>query len=174
MSEAIIAGVVIGALALAGGASGSWGMRQHARGAARLLGMPATAAETAFLGGTLSQTVSAGRPLARLELFAWGIRLGASARLLQFLPVPIPTWEARYGELAVVRHVASHRTHGLRFAVASTPHAVVFWSSRCAEILDRLEAAGATVDRSVRSLKQAGGVYTSALDGSDGANPSRS
>jgi hypothetical protein len=171
VSQAIIAAVVIGALALPILAAGSWGARQHARGAARIVGMPATAPVSAFLGGTLSRTVTAGWPLARLELFAWGIRLGASARLVQFLPVPVPTWEARFSELDVIRHVVSHGAHGLRFAVPATADAVVFWSGRCAEILDHLEAAGATVDRSVTSLKQAGGLYSSAADGSERGLP---
>jgi len=43
-------------------------------------------------------------------------------------------------------------------ALAGSTDAVVFWSRGCPEILDRLESAGATVDRSVTSLKQAGGI----------------
>jgi hypothetical protein len=112
--------------------------------------------------------VSATWPLARLELFEWGIRLRSSRRALTFLPLFVPTWEARgtkrsgskpYDELAVVKTVTGAGTSGLRFAVSGESDAVVFWSSSCAEILDRLAAAGATVDRSAMSLKQAGGVY---------------
>lgn len=159
MSGPVIACLVIGALALAGGGAGIWGMRQQTREAARILGMPVTAPESAFLGGTLSRTVSAGFPLARLEIFGWGVRLGASARWRRFLPLSIPTWEVRYEELAVVRRVTAYGQEGLRFAMTASADAVVFWSSRCPEILDRLEAAGAAVDRSVTPLKRAGGIY---------------
>jgi hypothetical protein len=161
MSDPVIAGLIIGALVLAGSGAGIWGMRQQTSEAARILGMPVTAPESAFLGGMLSRAVSAGYPLARLETFGWGVRLGASTRLLRFLPLSVPTWEARYEELAVVRLVTSYGQEGLRFAMTGSADAVVFWSVRCLEILDRLEAAGATVDRSVTSLKQAGGVYKS-------------
>lgn len=115
--------------------------------------------DATFLGGALTPTVSATWPLARLELFEWGIRLRSSRRALTFLPLFVPTWEARYDELAVVKNVTGAGTSGLRFAVSGESDAVVFWSSSCPEILDRLAAAGATVDRSAMSLKQAGGVY---------------
>jgi hypothetical protein len=171
MSDATVAGLVIGLLALPVCAAGIWGMRQQTHVAARLLGIPVTAPKTAFLGGALTRTVTATWPLARLELFTWGIRLGASARLLQLLPLSLPTWEARYGELGVVRRVTSHGTEGLRFAVTGATDAVVFWSFRCPEILDQLEIAGATVDRTVTSLKKAGGIYDIPQEGPDRGPP---
>jgi hypothetical protein len=48
---------------------------------------------------------------------------------------------------------------GLRFAVADSTDAVVFWSAHSSEILDRLEAAGAIVDRWAVPLKRADGVH---------------
>jgi hypothetical protein len=121
--------------------------------------MPQTPPHAAFVGWALTATVTVGWPLARLELFKWGIRLGPSARLVALLPLSIPTWEARYEELATVRSVRGIVSSGLRFAVAGKSDAVVFWSFQWLEILDRLEAVGATVDRSPVPLRQAGGVY---------------
>jgi hypothetical protein len=158
VSGAVIGGVVIGLLAIVGIGAGFAGMRQLNRGASRVLGLPLTEPVAFFAGAALSRTVAVGWPLASLELFRWGVRL-SSARFLRFFPLSFPTWEARYEELAVVRHVTGPAGFGLRFAVTGSSDAVVFWSRRCSEILDRLQAAGAIVDRAVVSLKQAGGTY---------------
>ncbi len=159
MSGAVIAGVVIGLLAIAVAGAGFAGMRQQTSDAGRLVGMPLTHPESVFTGGALFQTVNAAWPLARLRLFGWGVRLDSRAGFLRFLPLSLPIWEARYEELAIVRHVTGAAGFGLRFATTGSSDAVVFWSRHCAEILDRLEAAGAVVDRSVTSLKEAGGTF---------------
>jgi hypothetical protein len=86
-------------------------------------------------------------------------RLSASGGWLRFFPLSVPTWEARYDELAVVRSVTGIGTRRLRLAVADSADAIVFWTSQWPEILDRLEAAGASVDRLSVRVKQAGGVY---------------
>ncbi len=115
--------------------------------------------ESVFIGGALSQVVSLTWPLARLRIYGWGVRLDSRAGFLRFLSLSLPTWEASYDELATVRHVTGAAGFGLRFAVTGSSDAVVFWSRRCADILDRLEAAGAVVDRQVTSLKKAGGTH---------------
>jgi hypothetical protein len=149
----------VGALALAGVAAGYWGMRRQVSSASRVIGMRDSPPVSVFVGGAIGPTVSVTTPLARLELFGWGVRLSASARWLRFFPLSVPTWEARYDELAVVRRVTGIGTGGLRLAVADSADAVVFWTSQWPEILDRLEAAGASVDRLPVRVKQAGGVY---------------
>jgi hypothetical protein len=164
MIVAVIGWIAVGALAAATAAAGLWGMNRLTRSAARELGMPLTPPDSTFVGGALTATVSVTWPLACLELFDWGVRLSSSAKLLRQLPFHVATWEARYEELAVVRSVTGRGTSGLRFAVVGSTDAVVFWSPYWRspdwpEILDRLEAAGATVDRVPVPLKQAGGVY---------------
>jgi hypothetical protein len=160
MAGSIIAAVVVGVLAVPGIAAGYWGLRQWTSSASRLVGLPVTQPEAEWLGAALTATVNVGLPLARLELFDWGVRLGSSARALRWC---IPTWEARYGELAIVKSVTGPiqvgAISGLRFAVADSADAVVFWSAHSPEILDRLQEAGATVDRSAVPLKRAGGVH---------------
>lgn len=133
--------------------------RRELSSMSRVLGMPITSPELSILGGALTATVSATWPLAHLELFGWGLRLSSSARWLRLLPLSVPTWEARYKDLAVVKSIAGLGADGLRFALIGSADAVVFWSFRRPEILDRLEAAGATVDRSAVPLKEAGGVF---------------
>jgi hypothetical protein len=159
MIVAVIGWIAVGALAVACAAAGLWGGKRLMSSAGRELGMPVTPPDSTFVGGALTATMIATSPLARLELFDWGVRLSSSARLLRQLPLHVATWEARYEELAVVRSVTVRGTSGLRFAVADSTDAVVFRSPDWPEILDRLEAAGATVDRVPVPLKQAGGVY---------------
>jgi hypothetical protein len=154
----VIAGIVIALLAGAALGAGSMGLRQQTKTAGRVVGKSASQPDAVFFGGALTRTVSATWPLARLELSDWGVRLDSSARFLHYLPLAVPTWEARYEELVTVRHVTAAAGSGLRFAVSGAPDAVVFWSRRCSEILDRLGAAGAPIDRSLTSLKLAGGT----------------
>jgi hypothetical protein len=135
-----------------------WALRQQAAGSARVIAMPDTAPERAFLGGSLSGSWSASWPLARLEFLDWGIRLGGSVRPVRWV---IGTWEARYEELATVRLISS-LTPGVRLAVKGSTDAVVFWTFQDSrEIADRLEAHGVPVDRSAMSLRKAGGIYRS-------------
>jgi len=165
VSQAVLIGIIVGVLAVGTGAAGAWGMRRQISESARVIAVPDTAPEAAFVGGAQAATVQVTWPLARLEFFSWGIRLRSNWRFLRFLPMSFPTWEARYAELATIKSVLAAAGSGVRFAVTGSPDAVVFWSSRVfwasqnPEILDRLEAAGATVDRTVISLRQAGGVY---------------
>ena len=141
MAGAVIGWIAVGGLALASVAAGYWAMRRQTSPVCRVVGMPDSPPDSVFLGGALTPTVSAGRPMAPVP------------------PLSVPTWEARYEQLAVVRSVTGVGTTGLRLAVADSTDAVVFWTSQWPQILDRLEAAGASVDRSPVRLKHAGGVY---------------
>lgn len=132
-----------------------WALRDQAGRAARLIGMPGTAPESTFLGGSLTATARATWPLARLEFFNWGIRLSASLRLLRWV---IGTWEAQYEELATVRLISSLNP-GVRLALKGSTDAVVFLTFESTQIADRLEAHGVPVDRAAISLRNAGGTY---------------
>lgn len=130
-------------------------LRKQAAAARRTVNLPHAAPERAYLGGSLSGNWSATWPLARLEFFDWGIRLSGSVRPVRWLLAP---WEAQYGELATVRLISSAAS-GVRFAVKGSTDAVVFWCIRDpGEIADRLEMHGVAVDRSVTTLRQAGGI----------------
>lgn len=127
-----------------------WALKDQAGGSARLTGMPATAPETTFIGGSLIGSTQATQPLAQLEFFDWGIRLSASVRLLRW---GTPTWEARYEELATVRLISSFKQSGVRLVVKGSTDAVVFWTfDDSAAIASRLEAHGVPVDRSATTI----------------------
>jgi len=90
-------------------------------------------------------------PLARLEIFEWGIRLTGSARPLRLV---VPTWEVNYGEITEVGMVKSPlmKGSGIRFRARAPRSPIVFWTSQGLEILDRLQEHGVGVDRSVAEL----------------------
>jgi hypothetical protein len=113
MIAAVIGWIAVGALAVACAAASLWGGKRLMSSAGRELGMPLTPPDSTFVGGALTAMVIATSPLARLELFDWGVRLSSSARLLRQLPLHVATWEARYEELAVVRSVTVRGTSGL-------------------------------------------------------------
>jgi hypothetical protein len=73
------------------------------RGTPRLVGAPDGSPERSYVGGSLTRGSRASPPLARLEFFDWGIRLGGSVGPIRRLK---PAWEARYGELRTVRFVS--------------------------------------------------------------------
>jgi hypothetical protein len=79
MPWVVIGWIAVGGLALVGVAAGYWDMRQQTSSASRVLGLPDSPPDSVFAGGALTPDVSATRPLARLELFGWGVRLSASA-----------------------------------------------------------------------------------------------
>jgi hypothetical protein len=146
--------IIVGVLALSASVVGVRWVRHVFAESAREIAMPDATLEIAFLGGLRSGSMSATWPLVRLECFDWGIRLRGSARPWRRL---IPTWEARYADLAIVQLVSSMST-GIRFAATGRTNAVVFWTFKSSEIMDHLDARGVPVDRSPKSFRQAGGI----------------
>jgi len=108
-----------------------------------------TPAERAFIGGLWSAGDSAIWPLARLELFGWGIGVRASTRLLGRLVWP---WQARYEDIATAQRVfVPIASRGVYIGLAAGP--VVFWSRRGADILQQLQLRGVPVDWSVGRVR---------------------
>ena len=103
--------------------------------------------DRAFIGGLWSASGSAIWPLARLELFGWGIGVRSSTRVLGRL---IPAWSARYEDIAGVQRIfvpLANRGVYIRALAAAEP--IVFWTRRGADILDHLQLHGVPVDWSV-------------------------
>lgn len=93
-------------------------------------------------------SVRATTPLARLSVFAWGVRLEGRNRALARL---MPPWEARYTDLAPIRPVGfSGPLFGscIRFVVTgSLTNWALCGTSRVSAVLDSIEQAGGTVER---------------------------
>jgi hypothetical protein len=103
-----------------------------------------------FVGGLRTRTMRASFGLVRLEFFDWGIRLEGRSG---FLSSALPTWEARYQELTKAQLVTvPFATKGVRLFADGVPDPVVFSTPAGALILDRLQAQGVPVDRSLTRL----------------------
>jgi hypothetical protein len=140
--------IIVGVLAVPASVVGVRWIRHLFAESAREIAMPDTTLEMAFLGGLRSGSVSATWPLVRLECFDWGVRPRGSAHPWRRL---IPTWDARYEDLATVQLVSSMST-GIRFAAADGTDAVVFWTFKSSEIMDYLDARCVPVDRSPKTF----------------------
>lgn len=107
--------------------------------------------ERAFIGGLWSASGSAIWPLARLELFGWGIGVRSSTRVLGWL---IPAWDARYEDIGGAQRIfvpIANRGVHIRALTAAGP--IVFWTRRGADILDHLQLHGVPVDWAVSRVR---------------------
>jgi hypothetical protein len=97
--------------------------------------------------GMRTQWVRATTPLARLNIFPWGVRLEGRNRLLKLF---MPSWEARFDELSPIRPVVfgkARRGSCIRFLVAgSKTEWALCGTGRVSAVLDAIEAAGGTVE----------------------------
>jgi hypothetical protein len=120
--------------------------------AARSAMMPDTVLEAAFRGRLSTTLVHAD---AQLDLFDWGIRLHSTWRLFRRL---VPVWEACYTDLATVQLIQGFGGYGVRLESNAGTGAVVLWTRRYDEVMDRLANHEVPVDRQMKSLKRAGGL----------------
>lgn len=110
-----------------------------------------------FRGGVMGRHVMTSGPLVRLEIFDWGIRLRGTpaSRWL------VPTWEARYDELALAELVtlpASRMAVWFRLRDAD-PHTIGFLSDHSTAILRELEKRGVQVNRAVTRIRRVDELY---------------
>lgn len=109
-----------------------------------VLSSPEQTAEMKFLGGVLARTLNATWGLARLELFDWGVQVRGT-KLVIWL---IPTWQARYQEIANAQLVTVPVANkGVRLQLCNGGDPVIFWTCRGVKVLDQLEVRGVHVDR---------------------------
>jgi len=110
-----------------------------------------------FRGGVLGKNVITSGTLVRLEFFEWGIRLRGTV-ISRWV---VPTWEARYEELAIAELVtlpASRIAVWFRLRGAD-PHTIGFLSDRSSQILPVLERRGVPVNRSVTRIRRVDELY---------------
>jgi len=118
---------------------------------------PAGELEEVFRGGIMCRYVVTSGSLVRLELFDWGIRLRGT-------PISrwvVPTWEARYDELAIAELVALPAS---RIAVCfrlrgGEVNPMAFLSYRSQAILPLLESHGVPVNRSIARIRRVNDLY---------------
>ena len=122
----------------------------------RKIETPAGEAEARFHGGVMCRHVVTSGSLAKLEFFDWGVRL-CGVVISRWL---VPTWEARYDELAIAELVALPMSRiGVWFQLRGERSGIAFLSERNPEILRVLEKRGVPVNRSVTRISKVEDLY---------------
>lgn len=129
---------------------------RRARSCARVIDAPAGDLEAVFHGGILCKNLITSGHTVRLELYDWGLRIRgiAPARWL------VPTWEARYEELAIAELVASEFS---RIAVwcrlSGESGGMGFLSERSQDVLQALEKHEVPVNRALTHIRRVDDLY---------------
>jgi hypothetical protein len=145
--------VVVLLLAVAAGL-GRWVWR--GRSATRTIGAPAGEREVVYHGGILCKALTTSGLLVRFELFDWGVRISGIAPSRWV----IPTWEARYEELAVAELVASSFSRvAVWLRLRGEPGGMGFLSGNGEEILRHLEKRDVPVNRAVTRIRRVDELY---------------
>lgn len=108
---------------------------RRAAACARTIGVPAGEPIATFPGDTMCKSVVTSGYFARLEAHDWGIRI----RGLAVTRWIVPTWEARYSELAEVELVASKTRIAVWLRIRGESGGMGFLSTRSRDILKLLE-----------------------------------
>jgi len=123
---------------------------------ARAVGAPAGELEALFRGGVMSRYVITSGSLARLEFFDWGVRLCG-------MPISrwiVPTWEARYDELAIAELVALPASRiAVCFRLRGEANPIAFLSEHSPAILRLLDKHDVPVNRSVTRIRRVRELY---------------
>jgi hypothetical protein len=94
--------------------------------------------------------------LAVLELFDWGVRIRGIV-ISRWL---VPTWEARWDDLAIAELVAlPHSRIAVWFRLRGEPDGMAFLSNRNRDILRALEGHEVPVNRSVARINRVAELY---------------
>ncbi len=129
---------------------------RRARSSARIIGVPAGDQEGQFFGGIMCKGLMTSGPMVKLELFDWGIRIRgiAPARWV------VPTWEARYDELAIAELVATPFSRiAVWLRLRGEPGGMGFLSDRSTEVIRMLEAHEVPINRAVAKIKRVEDLY---------------
>ncbi len=148
--------LVVLLVVLVGGGIAAW-TRAAAVNARLVADAPDDALRELFRGGVMGRHVLTSGPLVRLEVFDWGVRLRGSA-ISRWV---VPTWEARFDELAIAELVtlpASRIAVWFRLREAD-PRAIGFLSDRSSDVLQVLERHGVQVNRAVTRIRRVDELY---------------
>jgi hypothetical protein len=129
---------------------------RRARSLTRVIDVPDSEPDRLITGDVLSRYVMTSGSLGRLEFHDWGIRM----RGIVISRWVVPTWEARYEELAVAELVASQWSRlAVWFKLRGESGGIGFLSHFTEEMLRRLEEHDVPVNRSVAKFKQVSELY---------------
>ncbi len=149
--------ILLAAVLVALAAAGVLVWVRRAASCGRPLDVAASEPDQVFWGGVMCRYLITSGLLARLELFDWGVRVRGTM-LSRWL---VPTWVARYDELAIAERVTLPWS---RIAVwfrlrGAEPGGIGFLSERSEEILRALERHEVPVDRAVAQVRRVDELY---------------
>jgi len=122
----------------------------------RIIDTPDGEHQRVFHGGVMARHIITSGLLVRLELYDWGVRLRGMA-ISRWV---VPTWEARYDELAIAELVALPTSrNGIWFRLRGQRGGIAFLSDHNLEILPLLERHGVPVNRSVTTIRRVEELY---------------
>jgi hypothetical protein len=151
--------VVVLALAVASGLV-IWIRRAAACG--RTIDVPAAEPDRVIWGGVMCPGLVTSGTLARLEFFDSGVRI----RGIVVSRWIVPTWEARYDELAIAELVSLRWSRiAVWFRLKGDAGGMAFLSDRSSEILPLLEQHGVPVNRSLAQIRRPEELYRASGQG---------
>jgi hypothetical protein len=151
--------VVVAVLAAVGGL-GFWIRRAASCG--RTIDVPPGEFHQVFWGGVMCRNLITSGTLARLEFFDWGVRIRGIA-VSRWI---VPTWEARYEELAIAELVSLRYSRiAVWFRLRGDAGGMAFLSYHSNEILPLLEQRGVPVNRSLAQVKRVEELYRASGQG---------
>lgn len=146
--------VVVVAIVLIAAGLAVWGRR--ARACARIIQAPDGTLEREFLGGIMCKNLTTSGTMVKLEMFDWGVRIRGIAPTRWL----VPTWEARYDELAIAELVSSPFSRiAIWFRLRGEAGGMGFLSQWHEDILKVLQAHEVPVNRAIARFKRVDELY---------------
>jgi hypothetical protein len=109
-----------------------------------------------FYGGVMCRHLVTSGSLARLEFYDWGVRLRGNV-VSRWV---VPTWEARYDELAIAELVALRWSRvAVWMRLRGRQDGIAFLANGSADVLRQLERHDVLVNRSVAQIKRVEELY---------------
>jgi hypothetical protein len=138
------------------GLGGLYWWRRRAKSCGRVIEVPGGEYERVFWGGVMCRHLITSGTLARLEFYDWGVRVRGTV-ISRWI---VPTWEARYDELAVAELVALRWSRiAVWLKLRGEPSGMAFLSDRSSEILPLLEGRGVPVNRALAQISRVQELY---------------
>ena len=147
--------LVVVLLALAAGGGLFWWVRRAAS-CGRTIGAPAGEPAAVIYGGVMCRYLVTSGSLARLEFYDWGVRVRGTA-VSRWI---VPTWEARYDELAIAELVSMKWSRvAVWLRLRGQADGIAFLANGSEEILRLLERHDVPVNRAVAQIKRVEELY---------------